>query len=521
MKNSHYATDNEIKENKEGNKTTAELDILYLDLIDKAINGDFAALQEINNRRMFIEPERLQVLAQILQHNVTVTHKNAPPLINNFAYCLQHGIGIVQSEDQAATYYALAVKKNNTHAMVNLAQLHAERDAILPHQSSLLKKAAKMGNMVAIGKIYDSYQAVELNETISDKDQKKQLKFYKRSAHYGHIPSMLKHASQYLHASSPIFSRRNNRKALKWFEMAANMGNIEAMQMATQLYGGWQGIKADTIKVRKWCEKALNASNNDSLYVYKLLESYLDNRLVPKDYGKAITLLTTRANIYNHKNPNSDSNPYQTELDNLFVTIRKELTPAENAPVPDNLQLQTNILYLLNECNLPLNALNNSGGDTIISIIKKHDPVFAASLEEKYTNIIQQQAAEFGQYIAKHPAIDPKFPFPGDSPGLLTEIGGFLFGNRHLEEKNQVTAFETTALTRIKETLKSPNNSQEEPAKLTQDAQPQQPVITSPRIYVGCQPPAQNTWAEREEKESKDSKEPNSTRIASLGNRRW
>ncbi len=114
--NSHDLTGNEGRENK-GERPQEP----NPELIHKAMDGDFAALQEIGLKRDSFRPEQLQELAKNLGDLITITNKGVTKInskadskfINNFGYCLQHGIGIAQSEN-AAEYYEIAAKKDNT-----------------------------------------------------------------------------------------------------------------------------------------------------------------------------------------------------------------------------------------------------------------------------------------------------------------------------------------------------------------------------------------------------------------------
>ncbi len=186
--NSHDLTGNEGRENK-----GERLQKPSPELIHKAMEGDFAALQEICLKRDSFYPEQLQALARHLEYFVTIAYKNGnikinpkatPNQINNYAYCLMHGIGVPQSKDKAAEYFELASKKDNTDAMVNLAQLRSEKGLEPAHsyESKLLKKAAKMGNMAAMDIIYESYKDIEMPRNPGGEFCKgyegQQLKFY-------------------------------------------------------------------------------------------------------------------------------------------------------------------------------------------------------------------------------------------------------------------------------------------------------------------------------------------------------
>ncbi len=437
-----------------------------LDLIDKAMAGDFAALQEICLKRGSFYPEQLQVLAKNLEYHATIKPKATPKQINNYAYCLHHGLGIAQSKDKAAEYYEFAANKDNTDAMVNLAQLRAEKglEPAHPYESELLKKAAKKGSMAAMDIIYESYKNIGMVPNPKNQDyegyQRPQFEFYRQSAHMGHTPSMCKYAEHCGSQFARGWRGANSTKAVKWYEKAASMGNIEAMRMAGVYYSGFR-FPCNIVKSRKWLEEAANL--NDAGSIDLLFESYL---LRSRDYGQAISLLNTHK-IDKHKLCNN----YYSESKETYFNILSSRISIDVMPQQGDagIKWRNHILHLLNDCKLPLNALNDSGGKTTIDIIQKYDPQFATHLKNLdisfFSNTIRRQATAFGQVIAKHPGISPTFQFPGGSPGLFLEIGRFLFGNKHEEDKIKVNIFETKVLTTVNTILSAPPIPQEKPAK--------------------------------------------------------
>lgn len=57
--------------------------------------------------------------------------------------------------------------------------------------------------------------------------------------------------------------KRNNREALKWYRLAAEGGNPDAMRRLGEMYERGAGVPKDNAKALEWYERARKASDTE------------------------------------------------------------------------------------------------------------------------------------------------------------------------------------------------------------------------------------------------------------------
>ena len=113
------------------------------------------------------------------------------------------------------------------------------------------------------------------------KDVNKGLQLIEKAANAGNAKAQSRMGSYY--------SKNNNEvEAFKWYLMAANNGNADAMVTVGGLYQGGQGVERDASKGFQWILKAANTDSNNSEYAVFVGQSYENGVGVPKNIQKAI-----------------------------------------------------------------------------------------------------------------------------------------------------------------------------------------------------------------------------------------
>ena len=78
---------------------------------------------------------------------------------------------------------------------------------------------------------------------------------------------------------------KNLGEALKWYEKAANLGNVDAMERAGYMYIQGNGVPCNYQKAMEWSLKAANKGNVDAMFYVGGM--FHEGKGVPQDYRKA------------------------------------------------------------------------------------------------------------------------------------------------------------------------------------------------------------------------------------------
>jgi TPR repeat protein len=170
----------------------------------------------------------------------------------NLAYLYNNGIGIKKNEKTSYEYYKKAKLKGNFAALNNLASFYEEGEA------NVKKNIAK---------------AIELYEKSFNYSNKK---YHTPAKNLGRI------------FSDTEYEEYSNEKAFYWYEIAAKLGNKDAMYYLGKMYSKGNYIKRDDVKAFDWYEKSMEKGNENAKF--QVAYAYNNGIGVKKDLKNAVEL---------------------------------------------------------------------------------------------------------------------------------------------------------------------------------------------------------------------------------------
>lgn len=180
------------------------------------------------------------------------------------ANVLREGKGVAKDEAEAFKWFAYAANENdNPEAQYNVGLMYlggngVERD--VEEAFRWLRKAASKGNsdaQLTIGNLL--YEG-----KIFDQDTDTAVKLFRLAAKQNNV-----HAQMIM--GEMCLQEENDKKALKWIKMAAELENPDAQFMLAQLYAKGKGTSQDYAEAIKWFKKAAAQGHREAGIVSEAL----------------------------------------------------------------------------------------------------------------------------------------------------------------------------------------------------------------------------------------------------------
>ena len=190
---------------------------------------------------------------------------------NALAYMYRHGYGVEKSMPRAVQWYRRAAEQNLITAQYQLAQIY-ERQARLPSIDDDTRRkyqttaalwyanGARQGDSESAYKLADFYR-----EGFGvPQDIREAVRLLNKLVEVGYEPAKLKLA-EYLERGEGGL-KADPRRALSWYETAANQGDARAMFETGRMYYDGIGTDKDLIEGYKWFALAVeNLEDNNPL----------------------------------------------------------------------------------------------------------------------------------------------------------------------------------------------------------------------------------------------------------------
>lgn len=207
--------------------------------------------------------------------------------------CYYYGTGTTKDDEKSMFYYG-KIKSNtqsyiwlykdsqedNTAALICLGNLKYNSDEKKYTAVRYYKKAAELGNSVAMYKLGECYYN---GKGGVDQDYKEAVEWYKKAAELGYARAQCQLGFRYSHGFLGV--EQNYEKAVEWYNKAAEQGYVSAQFHLGCLYST-EGANQDYTKAIKWLQKA--AEQGHAVAQFKLAECYRDGKGVAQDLEKAV-----------------------------------------------------------------------------------------------------------------------------------------------------------------------------------------------------------------------------------------
>lgn len=190
-----------------------------------ATNGDRQAQVSLGNRYFFGDGFRRNYARAAYWYQQSAKQDD-PIGLKNYGDMLCKGLGVKRNTEMAKENYLRAVELYNYDAALPLAELYA-------HGKGASRDFAKAVKYYELAYIYndDEYAAYQYAELVASgkgvpsPDHSKAAKAYEFAASKEYLPAILKAGEYYLKG---IGVNKDNEKALRYYLIAADMGNEEA-----------------------------------------------------------------------------------------------------------------------------------------------------------------------------------------------------------------------------------------------------------------------------------------------------
>ncbi len=195
-----------------------------------------------------------------------------PEAQSNLAVYYRDGIGVPKDIKQAVIWWEKAAKQGNVSSQVNLGVCYANGFGVT---SDITKakywwdKAAKQGDDIAKKNLESLNKEIEQDHRtpatklesniIPQNDYQKNIEAAKSGAPI----AQLKIGICYQTGNG---IEKNEKKAVEWYEKAANQGNADAQTCLGLCYGMGIGVTEDFSQAIKWWRKAANQGNAQAQY---------------------------------------------------------------------------------------------------------------------------------------------------------------------------------------------------------------------------------------------------------------
>lgn len=196
-----------------------------------------------------------------LAYASSAAHKGSADAAVMAGYILRKGEAGYVNLEHARLWYNMAANKNHPDALVALGEMAIKNEAGLTHADavSYLTRASDMGRTDAMRALSDLYRTGQGTRTDADQSEK----YLKKASQ-----SFDKDATKRLGDS---YFEKDPQKALRYYEQAAEAGQIEAAYIAGVMYAENYNIRPNSTKSAALLKKAAEGGHAAAQADYGLL----------------------------------------------------------------------------------------------------------------------------------------------------------------------------------------------------------------------------------------------------------
>lgn len=202
------------------------------------------------------------------------------------------GNGVAKNEKKALDYYKKAAKKDNLEGVFKLGNAYYYGIGTKEKKSKgwdLLEKAADKGYMPAEKKVAQIFYA---NDGYIYQNYEKAVRYFEKAANNGDMESQKKVGNFYLYGDHVA---KDYEKAFHYIEMAAKQGDPVAQYELAGMYYYGNGINKNLNEATKYYQ--MSADQGYAPAINKLGDLYVDGEGVPENIEKAIEYFRLAASL--------------------------------------------------------------------------------------------------------------------------------------------------------------------------------------------------------------------------------
>ena len=226
--------------------------------------------------------------------------------------------GAARDYKKAFEWFKRASKNGNSAASVNLGDMYILGHFVSKDENKAFQyylQAAKLGNSEGMEKLGDVY----VNGDGLVKNNFEAAKWYKKSAEKSFVPGPSLKLARLYYLGGEHF-KKNEKKALKWFINAFEMGDADAAHYISGIYED----NGDYRQAGKWLLKGANKGGSLAMFylakAYAGAGEYSDRKIVDFSYAQSYKWLSVLT-----------KKEYQIRFDKLFRQVASKLSADEKA----------------------------------------------------------------------------------------------------------------------------------------------------------------------------------------------
>lgn len=245
------------------------------------------------NRNAALEAFRAKDWGNGALYALRIINSSTDPEIHFYlGCCYEKGFVVEQDDVNAANLYAQAVEKGHVKAMCRLAGLRERSgtDKELVEAVKLYANAAVKGDAASKKRLGELGNDIATAPIVIDQALYAFKKGeYKKGGMLALLTDMSDRTLQmwvgYCYDEGKG-TKKDDVKALHWYQMAADNGNAWSMYRIGWKYEFGEGVEADLVKAFRWYKKA--ATEGEVEGQYNLADMYEDGKGTKKDLDEAL-----------------------------------------------------------------------------------------------------------------------------------------------------------------------------------------------------------------------------------------
>ena len=174
----------------------------------------------------------------------------------------EKGLGVDQSDTEAARWYRRAAEQGHALAQNNLGEMYEKGLGVERSDSEAAKwyrMSAEQGDVSAqnsLGKMYKEGRGVERSDSEA-------AKWYRMSAEQGNVSAQNNLGEMY---EKGYGVKKSYSEALNWYRKSAEQGNASAQNNLGEMYRYGRGVKESSSEALNWYRKSAEQGNSEAQY---------------------------------------------------------------------------------------------------------------------------------------------------------------------------------------------------------------------------------------------------------------
>ena len=174
----------------------------------------------------------------------------------------EKGLGVDQSDTEAARWYRRAAEQGHALAQNNLGEMYEKGLGVERSDSEAAKwyrMSAEQGYVSAqnnLGEMYEKGRGVEQSDVEA-------VKWYRKAAEQGNASAQNSLGEMY---EKGYGVKKSYSEALNWYRKSAEQGNASAQNNLGEMYRYGRGVKESSSEALNWYRKSAEQGNSEAQY---------------------------------------------------------------------------------------------------------------------------------------------------------------------------------------------------------------------------------------------------------------